>query len=216
MRKTIAIGSAALASLALVALPTSSALASKASVDVPPGEVTVNLVAANGSGCPAGSAVITVQPDKKAFTVSYSKYTALVGVGAGAIDFRKNCQLAARLHVPQGFSFAIAEATYRGFAVLKPGVKATEGANYYFSGEPQTTIIKHNIPGPLEDPWVTNDKVPFASLEWSRCGGGRDLNINTSLLLTGGPGPAGTTSTITMDSSDVNLDTIFNLAWKKC
>lgn len=214
MRRAIAICSAV---LAISVLPASAAFASTATLSdsPPPGAVTIDLVNANGSGCPVGSAVIALQPDKTAFTISYSKYTAAIGAGTGTTDFRKNCQIGARLHVPQGFTFALASADYRGFAAMKPGVSAVEGANYYFTGAPQTIVKQHPVAGPLQNPWVTHDVIPFASLEFAPCGGKRDLNINTSLLLQGA-GPAGTTSTITMDSTDLSLDTIIHLAWKQC
>ena len=93
-----------------------SALGSYAYADPPPsGKITVDLVTVNGSGCPAGTAIDTAS-DNTSFFVSYSDYMATAGVGADPTDFRKNCQLNVLVHVPQGFSFAIAEADFNGFA----------------------------------------------------------------------------------------------------
>src|SRR5512142_1289035 len=95
----------------------------------PPDKIVIDVVTVNGSGCPAGTAAVAVSPDNTAFTVTYSQYLAQVGVGATATDFRKNCQLSLAVHVPQGFTFAIAEADYRGFASLAAGASGTERAN---------------------------------------------------------------------------------------
>src|SRR5437763_3163316 len=98
----------------------------------PPGKIVIDVVTVNGSGCPDRTAAVAVAPDNTAFTVTYSKFTAQVGVGSTPTDFRKNCQLNLRVHVPQGFTYAIAQADYRGFAHLEKGATALERANYYF------------------------------------------------------------------------------------
>ncbi|KJK55093.1 DUF4360 domain-containing protein, partial [Saccharothrix sp. ST-888] len=85
-------------------------------VTPPPDKIVIDVATVNGSGCPAGTAAIAVSPDNTAFTVTYSNYLAQVGVGANPTDFRKNCQLNLDVHVPQGFTYAIAAADYRGFA----------------------------------------------------------------------------------------------------
>src|SRR5690606_10032907 len=90
-------------------------------VPPPPGQVTVDLVTVNGSGCPAGTTAVAVSPDNTAFTVTYSDYLAQVGLGARPIDARKNCQLSVVVHVPQGLTYAVAQADYRGYAYLEPG-----------------------------------------------------------------------------------------------
>src|SRR5437870_5791503 len=89
MLKSLATGVALLASLAATGVPASAASASGPSDDM-----VIEVAAANGSGCPLGSADVTVSPDSKAFTVTYSQFTAQVGQGAKPTDFRKNCQLA--------------------------------------------------------------------------------------------------------------------------
>jgi len=85
----------------------------------PPDRIVIDVVTVNGSGCPAGTAAVAVAEDNTAFTVTYSDYLAQVGVGAKPTDFRKNCQLSLRVHVPQGFTYAIAQADYRGFGTWR-------------------------------------------------------------------------------------------------
>src|ERR1700730_7734258 len=86
MRKAIIICNTVLACLASV-LPASSALAStRGAAAAPPSAVVVTVVTVNGSGCPPGTASVALSPDNTAFTVTYSSYTALVGVGAAALD----------------------------------------------------------------------------------------------------------------------------------
>ncbi|NUT90445.1 MAG: DUF4360 domain-containing protein, partial [Saccharothrix sp.] len=136
----------------------------------PPDHITIEVVTVNGSGCPAGTAAVAVSPDNKAFTVTYSEFTAQVGVGAQPTDFRKNCQLNLKVNVPQGFTYGIAQADYRGFAHLERGATGLERANYYFQGMSPTAYKTHNYAGPLSDDWQATDTVEVAAIVYHPCG----------------------------------------------
>jgi hypothetical protein len=187
---------------------------------VPGGDITIELVGVNGSGCPIGTAEVSVSEDKKAFTVTYSDYLAQVGVGAGATDFRKNCQLSVLVHVPSGFTYGIAQADYRGFAYLEPGATGLLRANYYFQGMSQTVSSSHQFNGGLEgleEDWIVTDQVPVAAMVYLPCGSQRNLNINTSLrVLAGTSDPTTTTSLVAMDSTDGSFSTLYHFSWMQC
>jgi hypothetical protein len=193
-----------------------SALASYARADAPPpGHITVELVTVNGSGCPRGTAV-TVAPDNTTFFVAYSDYLAVAGAGSSPTEFRKNCQLNVLVHVPQGFSFAIAEADYTGFASLAAGATASQRANYFFTGDSQNHAIVHSFNGPMTDDWQTTDTADVATLVFSPCGVSRNLNINTELRVSNGSADPGTTNWIEMDATHASVQNIFHFAWKQC
>lgn len=186
-------------------------------VPPPPDKMVIDVVAANGSGCPLGTADVTVAQDNTAFTITYSEYTAMVGVGAKPLDFRKNCQIALNVHVPQGFTYAIASADYRGFAHLEAGATGYQAANYYFQGHTQTARARHNFAGYRDGYWQTTDVVGIGSLSFLPCGEMRYLNINTELRVSAGWSDTKTkTSFLTMDSTDADLKTVYHVAWKKC
>ena len=75
----------------------------------------VSVQTVNGSGCPAGSASVAMQPDNTGFRIRYSDFRAEDGGTAEPTAIRKNCQVNLLVHVPQGFTFAIA----RGESVRK-------------------------------------------------------------------------------------------------
>jgi len=184
----------------------------------PPTEnMTIQIVTVNGSGCSEGTTALAVSDDNTAFTLTYSDFLAQVGVGARPTDFRKNCQLNLKVQVPQGFSYAIARVDYRGFAYLADGAIGTEKASYYFTGMPQTGDQIHSFPGPLTDNWQVSDTTPLAALVWSPCGELRNLNINTELRVYAGTSDlTTTTSFMNMDSTDVEISTMYHFAWKQC
>lgn len=182
-------------------------------------KMVIDLVTVNGSGCPEGTTAVAVAPDNTAFTVTYSQYLAVAGKDATSIsDGRKNCQLAVNVHVPSGFTYAIVKADYRGFANLQSGASAIERANYYFQGYSQTTYVSHTIPGPFNNDWQTTDTADIASVSWYPCGEQRLLNINTELRVTGSSSDSAktTSSYISMDSTDTDISTQYQVAWKKC
>lgn len=213
MLRTITAGAALLAALAVPA----PALAESSPLPSSDKMMIIDVVNVNGSGCPTGTVGISVSPDQTAFTVTYAEYTAQVGPQAKPLDFRKNCQLALDIKVPHGFTFAIASADYRGFAKLAAGASGYEAANYYFQGHSQTTRIRHDFKGPMDDVWQKTDTVGIASLSFLPCGERRYLNINTELRVSGGWSDTKKhLSLISMDSTDANLKTIYRVAWKKC
>src|SRR3954452_2643507 len=147
MRKALHLWCAllAVAATTFFAAPASATGFMDLPVPPPTDRIVIDVVTVNGSGCPAGTAAIAVSPDNTAFTVTYSAYTALIGVGAAATDWRKNCQLNIVVHVPQGFTYAISKVDYRGFASIQGGANAIERANYYFQGQSQTAYVSHSF-----------------------------------------------------------------------
>jgi hypothetical protein len=183
---------------------------------VPTEKITLDIKTINGSGCPAGTATASadVASDNTAFTVHYTNFTAKAGGGASALEARKNCQINVLVHVPQGFTYAIASAEYRGFAHLESGASALEQANYYFAGTSPTARVRHTFPGPFHGVWRAVDTTDVADLVFAPCGESRNLNINAELRADAG-GSSGA-SFIEMDSKHASVDTIYHFAWKDC
>ncbi|WP_058041626.1 DUF4360 domain-containing protein [Streptomyces roseifaciens] len=205
------------AAVALVAAASFAPSSAAADGVPPPDRVVIDVMAVNGSGCPAGTAAVAVASDNTAFTVTYSKYLAQVGVGAKPTDFRKNCQLGLNIHVPQGFTYAIAKADYRGFAHLESGAVGLERASYYFQGMSHTTSVSHRFAGPLSDNWQTTDVTAASEVVYAPCGAQRLLNVNTELRVSAGSSdPSNSTSFMEMDSTDGSVSTLYHFTWKEC
>lgn len=185
-------------------------------LEPPPDKIVIEVATVNGSGCPLGTAAVAVSQDNTAFTVTYSDYLAQAGGGADPTAFRRNCQLNLVVHVPQGFTYAIASADYRGFASLQPGAKGIEKASYYFQGSPNTASISHEFKGAYNDNWQATDTTDWAQLVWAPCGEQRNFNINTELRVDAGTSDPAKVSFMTMDSTDGDISTVYHMAWKEC
>ncbi len=207
----------AIASMVVALSTPLAASADTPSIPTPPDEITIDIATVNGSGCPDGTAAVAVSPDNEAFTVTYSDYLAQVGVGAEPTDFRKNCQISLLVHVPQGFTYAIAQADYRGFASLADGATGMEKASYYFQGMSETTSASHKLTGSFVGNWQFTDKTDVAALVYAPCGELRNFNINTELRVDAGTSDTETTTSfMTMDSTDGNIKTTYHFTWKRC
>ncbi|MDQ0602127.1 hypothetical protein QF037_006472 [Streptomyces canus] len=204
----------ALAALLTTALPAQGP--SDGFEDPPPDKIVIKVATVNGSGCPAGTTAVAVSEDNTAFTVTYSDYLAQAGGNSDPTAFRKNCQLNLIVHVPQGFTYAIASADYRGFAALQSGASATQRASYYFQGSPNTASRSHPFSGPYNDNWQATDTTDWAQLVWAPCGVQRNFNINTELRVNAGTSSASKVSFMTMDSTDGDISTVYHMAWKEC
>ncbi|MEV4702574.1 DUF4360 domain-containing protein [Actinoplanes sp. NPDC049316] len=214
MRKLLARAGVVLALFASSAWVSSPAAARSILDDPPSDHIVIDLVAMAGSGCRPGTADVAVSPDNTAFTAIYSEYLAQAGPGISSTEGRKNCQLNVLVHVPQGFTFAIAKVDYRGYGLLNPGASATQRANYYFQGMSQGTYTSHPLTAPLDDNWMVSDDVPVAAMVWHPCGEMRNLNINTELRVS--KGTSTDTSFVTMDSTDGSIATTYHFAWQQC
>ena len=87
-----------------------------------------------GSGCPSGSASVTLSPDNKALSILFDEYMVEAGGHERKIA-RKSCNIAIPVHVPQGFSVSIIEADYRGYVSLPSRAQARFSAEYFFAGK---------------------------------------------------------------------------------
>jgi hypothetical protein len=188
-----------------------------AASDIPQGKITVSVRTVNGSGCPAGSATVTPAVDNTSFTIGYSDYVASAGRGAKPTDFRKNCQIGLRVDVPQGFTYAIARADYRGHLRLAAGVTARQGAYYYFMGAAPTAELSETFTGPLDGIWSTTDSAEVTALVWAPCGATANLNVNTDLRVdASGSDDERAGSYLSMDTTRGGVRTIYHLDWKRC
>ncbi|MGC4956531.1 DUF4360 domain-containing protein [Actinomadura citrea] len=205
------------ACLAALALPLAAVPASARTADPPPPDrIVIDVNTVNGSGCRAGTTAVAAASDNTAFTVTYSDYLAQAGGASNPTEFRKNCQINLNVHVPQGFTYAIAGADYRGFAHLEDGASGMEKANYYHQGMAQTTPVSHTIRGGYSDNWQFSDRTDVSELVFKPCGEDRNFNINTELRVYKGTSDAAKTSFMAFDSTDGSVRTTYHFAWKKC
>ncbi|RKS76690.1 uncharacterized protein DUF4360 [Actinomadura pelletieri DSM 43383] len=202
--------------LAMTAVTVAPAAASGQVLAHGPDGVTVDVATVNGSGCPIGSAAVALSESSETFTVTYSEHLARVGGNSKPTDERRNCQLNLRVHVPQGFVYAISQVDYRGYISLRKGASASLISSYYFQGDSRTRHYQRKFSGPLEMNYQSTDMLDVTELVWSPCGEQRNFNINTQLLVDIGTSDKSEISFISLDSTDGNIKTTYHFTWKRC
>lgn len=167
-----------------------------------------------GTGCPAGSASVSVSPDQKAISILFDNYVAEAGYTTGRQIDRKSCNIVIPVHVPQGFSVAIFQVDYRGFnAIPGGGASSRFNAEYFWAGVRGPKISKI-FRGPLNDDFTLTDDLIASSLVFAPCGKSVNLRVNTSLVAQSNRNLDQTFAAV--DSADVSGGLIYHLQFRRC
>jgi hypothetical protein len=181
--------------------------------------ITISAATFSGNGCPQGTVSTSVSPDKTVITFGFDAFQAYIGPGTAVQDRTKNCQLHLNLKYPSGYSFAVVESTYHGFAMLDSGVKASFLSTYYYSQDAaNTATTRTDLTGggiwAEGQVYTKNDIVPQDNIVKAPCGSTSILNVNNRLLLTSSNSRA--SGMITDDDATVDISQQINIKWFKC
>ena len=122
-----------------------------------------------GSGCPGGSASVTVSPDGQELSVLFDQYSAQ--------NNRKSCNLTIPIKVPSGYQISLFSSDFRGY--VAPRTTGTLRAEYFFAGERGPLFSKTISTGEY------NVQHQLMAETWSRCGDSVNMRANTSMIAKG-------------------------------
>ncbi len=166
-----------------------------------------------GSGCPAGSASVTLSPDLKALSILFDEFMVAAGGLDGKSLDRKSCNIAIPVHVPSGMSVSVLKVDFRGFLSLPSGAESRFSSEYFFAGS-RGPKSERTFRGKKEDDFTITNEVGLISLIWSPCGKDVNLRVNTSLLVK--TNRFFDEALSTLDSADIKAGLVYHLSWKKC
>jgi hypothetical protein len=165
-----------------------------------------------GTGCPAGTASVSLSPDNQAISILFDQYVVEAG-GAKGFD-RKNCNIAIPVHVPQGYSVAVMAIDYRGFVQLPAGARANLMVNYFLAGNGRGVVSNKSFFGATSQNYLTTDQLGIESIVWSGCGADTILRANTSMLVNTNSRREDAMATV--DSADIRSGLIYHIQWRAC
>ena len=165
-----------------------------------------------GSGCPQGTASVTMSPDNSQLSILFDSYTVATGGGLPRVD-RKSCNLSIPVRVPNGYSYSIIQVDYRGFNSLPRQARSQLSVEYFFAGSRGVRTAK-NFMGPLTDNYQTTDRLGAEALVWSPCGAETIMRVNTSMTQFGSP--RGEDALSTVDSADISSVLIYHIQFRRC
>jgi hypothetical protein len=90
-------------------------------------------------------------------TLGYSNFVTAIGTNTSPLDHTKNCQLHLNLNYQGGFSYAVVDAVYHGYAQLDQGVTGSFLSTYFFSQNAANSVSISTLP----------EYVTFRSIIWA-------------------------------------------------
>jgi hypothetical protein len=166
-----------------------------------------------GTGCPAGSASVTVSPDQSAITVLFDQFIAEAGQATGRRFDRKSCNLTIPVDVPNGYSVSIFKVDYRGFNLIPRGGMNRFDAEYFWAGSrgPRLTRVFY---GPVNDSFTLTDELIARTEVWTPCGQSVNLRVNASMSANSNSWLDQTVGMV--DSADISSGLIYHLRFRRC
>lgn len=165
-----------------------------------------------GTGCPIGSASVSLGPDSKSISILFDQYVVEAG-GEKSFD-RKNCNIAIPVTIPQGYSVSIFAIDYRGFTGLPAGGRAQLNVDYFLAGMGRGVRTTKSFSGPMSSDYLKSDSLSAEAVVWSGCGASTILRANTTMLVQSNRHRDQAMATV--DSADVNAGLIYHVQWRQC
>ncbi|KAK3329924.1 hypothetical protein B0H66DRAFT_611052 [Apodospora peruviana] len=193
-------------------------------------QILITSASTSGSGCPRHAVFVTISDDRTVVTLGFYEFQTYFdggrgrgkdGRGRSQTDRDKNCDIRLNMFYPAGYTFAVMDVTYHGFAQLDSGVSGSFTSTYEFNsgngGKSCTTQANITGGGAYESGTVytKSDVVPVVSRVKAPCGRNATLLIRTRVNLSEQTGNASATGTLTGDDATFALEQQVHIGWTK-
>lgn len=167
-----------------------------------------------GTGCPAGTASVSLSPDEDAISVLFDQFTVEAGSSTGRRIDRKACLLSVPVQVPQGYSIGVIQTDYRGFNVIPAyGASTRINTEYFWAGIRGPTFSRV-FSGPNNQDFTLTNGIMTQNMVWTPCGASVNLRINTSIMAQSNSRMDQTMMGV--DSADISSGLIYHVQWRRC
>lgn len=173
----------------------------------------IGVPAYGGTGCPSGTASITLSPDESAVSILFDHFVAEAGGMTGKRIDRKSCNLSIPVQVPQGYSVSVFSVDYRGYNDVPRGAMTRFDAEYFWAGA-RGPRISRIFSGPMSDVYTVTDNLIAETLVWTPCGASVNLRVNAAMLAQSNTRMDQTMGTV--DSADISSGLIYHIQWRRC
>lgn len=167
-----------------------------------------------GTGCPAGTASVSLSPEEDAISVLFDQFTVEAGASTGRRVDRKACLLSVPVTVPQGYSIGVIQVDYRGFNVVPNyGASTRLNTEYFWAGIRGPTYSRV-FNGPNNQDFTLTNGIMTENMVWTPCGASVNLRINTSIMAQSNSRMEQTMMGV--DSADITSGLIYHVQWRRC
>lgn len=167
-----------------------------------------------GTGCPAGTASVTLSPAEDAISILFDQFVAEAGYTTGRRVDRKSCNLSIPVKVPQGYSVSVFKTDYRGFNLIPDfGAYNRLDTEYFWAGIRGPRYSKV-YSGPTNENYTQSNGILVSAMIWSPCGASVTLRVNSSIMSQSNNRMEETMMTV--DSQDITSGFIYHIQWRQC
>jgi hypothetical protein len=166
-----------------------------------------------GTGCPAGSASVSLSPGEDAISILFDQYTTEAGGATMRRVDRKNCSISVPVTIPQGYSVSVIQTDFRGFNLVPSGGSNRMDTEYFWAGMRGPRYVRV-FNGPQNADYTETNGVMAASLIWSPCGASINLRVNSSIMTQ--TNARNEQAMMTVDSADISSGLIYHIQWRQC
>ncbi|HMT92360.1 DUF4360 domain-containing protein [uncultured Thiothrix sp.] len=161
-----------------------------------------------GSGCPAGSAQVELQPQSASIKLRFNDL--VIGTGQDQ-NGNITCNLAIPVTVPNGYQVSLIPLHFTG-NLSGNGLTIELRRAYFFAGSIGASQVS-SLALPTDSQFSISDSVnPEDTLQWSNCGQDTNIRVNLRLRIKGGEGQAN----LKISSTDKAEPTLFKLNYRVC
>jgi hypothetical protein len=176
-------------------------------------DIRLGVPSYGGTGCPVGSASVTLAPDRHSLSILFDQFLAEAGGSTGKSLDRKSCNIAVPVHVPQGFSISLFKIDYRGYVNVPVGGEGRFNVEYFFAGA-RGPAFQKTWNGPEDREYLLTNTLAAGAVVWSPCGQAVNLRVNSAMLAKSNS--AFEDALATVDSVDIKAGMIYSIQWRSC
>lgn len=166
-----------------------------------------------GTGCPAGSASVSLSPDQDEISILFDNFVAEAGGDTRRTVDRKACELSVPLEIPQGYSATVIQTDFRGFNLVSRGGMNRLNTEYFWAGA-RGPSYSNMYRGPQNEDYFATNGVVASGVVWTPCGMSTNLRIRATIMTQTNRNLD--QSMMTVDSADITSGLIYHIQWRRC
>jgi Domain of unknown function (DUF4360) len=179
-------------------------------------QIRLGVPAYGGTGCPAGSASVSITDDQSILSVLFDSFVAEAPTMTGANFDRKSCNLRIPVSVGPGYQVALIAFDYRGFAAIPSGGRGQFEARYAYVGQRRPAIFRKSFAPGRADNYSLKNELISTTIDWSPCSTGRDLMMTVDANILAVTNSAMQATNVSIDSVDVSAGLLYAIQLRRC
>lgn len=169
-----------------------------------------------GTGCPAGSAAVTLTDDQSFLSVLFDSFVAQAPTAQGASFDRKSCNLRIPVSVGPGYQVALIAFDYTGFSAIPSGGRGQFEARYAYVGQRRPAIFRKSFSSGQVGNYALKNELISTTVDWTPCSTGRDLMMTVDANILAMTNYRKDAAQVSIDSMDVSAGLLYQVMIRHC